>query len=326
MRIVLIIIGILATSCASSSPPPDRGGAGGADSVAAGPAGAETLEPIWAMRACERATFGEPVALALDFGGTVYVADASPPRLVSYAEESQRCIEYQTPEDSPAFRPSDVAVRGFFVYAVDEPDRALLRWDASGSWRDVLVNFEDLDTPGRRISPFGLDVDATTGRVAVTDIENHQILVLDTYLDVDVAFGNYGAFAGQLDTPLGVSFTPRGELLVADSRNARVQFFSDAGTFRRALPEQGARSPMRQPRNAVAGEDGRVWVADPAAGRVFEFAPAGSLSRSFVPSTGTRFEPTDVAVTRDGRLYVTDAATQTLYAFSLSAVSATEEP
>ena len=325
MRITLLIA-LFMLACASSPPP--NGTSTRADSTVTGSgngsasADVQALEPVWAMRACERASFGEPVAMALDFGGTVFVADASPPRLVSYAEESQRCIEFQPPDDSPAFRPSDVAVRGFFVYAVDETDRALLRWDASGSWRDVLVNFEDLDTPGRRISPFGLDVEASTGRVAVSDVENHQILVLDTYMDVDVAFGHYGAHPGQLDTPQGVSFTPRGELLVSDTRNARVQFFSDAGTFRRALPAESA-SPLRQPRNAVAGEDGRVWVADPAAGRVFSFGADGVLLRTLVPPGSARFEPTDVAVTRGGRLYVTDAATQTLYAF---AISPTEEP
>lgn len=268
------------------------------------------------MRTCDRVTFGEPVGLGVDFGGTVYIADASPPRLVSYTESSERCVEFQVPADAPAFRPSDVAVRGFFVYAVDEPDRTLLRWDASGSWRDVLLNFEDLTVPGRRISPYGLDVDPSTGRVAVTDIENHQVILLDSYLDVDVAFGNYGAFPGQLDTPLGVSFTPRGDLLVADSRNARVQFFSDSGTFRRAVPDASTTSPMRQPRRAVAGEDGRVWIADPAAGRVFEFAPDGTLARALVPAGALRFEPTDVALAREGRLYVTDSASQTLYAFT----------
>lgn len=268
------------------------------------------------MRTCDRVTFGEPVGLCVDFSGTVYIADASPPRLVSYTESSERCVEFQAPADSPAFRPSDVAVRGFFVYAVDEPDRALLRWDASGSWRDVLLNFEDLTVPGRRISPYGLDVDASTGRVAVTDIENHQVILLDSYLDVDVAFGNYGAFPGQLDTPLGVSFTPRGELLVADSRNARVQFYTDSGTFRRAVPDASTASPMHQPRRAIAAEDGRLWVADPAAGRVFEFSPDGTLARAFVPAAAPRFEPTDVAIARDGRLYVTDAASQTLYAFT----------
>lgn len=309
-----------ALACSHAAPPPPDSAPDGSP---ASSIPTETLTPEWAMRSCERVTFGAPAALCVDFGGTVYVADGSPPRLASYTEESERCVEFQTPDVWPAFRPSDVAVRGFFVYAVDEPDRALLRWDASGTWRDVLLNFEDLTVPGRRISPYGLDVDAPSGRVAVTDVENHQIIVLDSYLDVDVAFGNYGSFDGQLDTPLGVSFTPRGELLVADSGNARVQFFSDAGTFRRAFPA-GA-SPLRRPRRAVATEDGRVMVADPAAGRLFEFAPDGTLSRSLVPAGTERFEPTDVAVARDGRVYVTDAATQTLYAFAAGATSPVKE-
>ncbi|HXV13259.1 MAG TPA: NHL repeat-containing protein [Candidatus Krumholzibacteria bacterium] len=286
----------------------------------------ESVAPVWAMRACDRVTFGAPAALCVDFGGTVYLADASPPRLLSYTESSQRCVEFQTPDEWPAFRPSDVAVRGFFVYAIDEPDRALLRWDASGSWRDVLLNFEDITTPGRRISPYGLDVHASTGRVAVTDVENHRVILLDTYLNVDVSFGNYGAFEGQLDTPLGISFTPRGELLVADSGNARVQFFSDAGTFRRAIPADGAASPMRRPRRAVATEDGRVLVADPGAGRVFEFAPDGVLARALTPEGSARFEPSDVAVGRGGRVYVTDAASQTLFAFDAAPPARADSP
>lgn len=280
------------------------------------------------MRSCERVAFGAPAALCVDFGGTVYVADGSPPRLASYTEASERCVEFQSPDVWPAFRPSDVAVRGFFVYAVDEPDRALLRWDASGTWRDVLLNFEDLTVPGRRISPYGLDVDAPSGRVAVTDTENHQVILLDSYLDVDVAFGNYGSFDGQLDTPLGVSFTPQGELLVADTGNARVQFFSDSGTFLRAVPARGTASPMRHPRRAVATEDGSVVVADPAAGCLFEFANDGALTRTLVPAGAKRFEPTDVAVARDGRMYVTDRATQTLFAFApdAPATSPNKEP
>src|SRR5262245_32294550 len=134
MKLGSSLLVLFSLACASAPPPANNGTA--ADSTAATATSAERLEPVWAMRACERATFGEPVAMTLDFGGTVFVADASPPRVVSYAEESQKCIEFQPPDDSPAFRPSDVAVRGFFVYAVDEPDRALLRWDASGSWRD----------------------------------------------------------------------------------------------------------------------------------------------------------------------------------------------
>jgi hypothetical protein len=317
MRRLRFSILLFCIACASSAPPVEKSAAP-ADVTTA----TDSLTAEKAMRACERVTFGAPTSLCIDFGGTVVIADASPPRLVSYAAQSERCVEFHSPGPWPAFRPSGVAVRGFFVYAVDEPDRVLLRWDASGTWRDVLLNFEDIKAPGRRVSPYGLAVDAPTGRVAVTDVENHQVIVLNTYLDVDVAFGNYGAFPGQLDTPLGVSFTPRGELLVADSGNARVQFYSDAGTYRRVIPADGNTSPMRRPRRAIATDDGRVFVADPAAGRLFEFGPDGALARAFVPAGVPRFEPTDVVAARDGKLYVTDAARQTLYAFAFP----TEEP
>ncbi len=288
-------------------------GDAGPPSAAAEPV--EALAPESSWRSSGRIELGAPVAVFVDFGGVAIVADVSPPRLISISGRTGACQEFQAPQGQPAFRPSDVSVRGFFVYAVDEADRTLLRWDSSGSYRDVLLNFQDLDT-GRRISPCGLDVDAS-GRTAITDIENHRVIVLNTYLTVDVTFGNYGSFAGQLDTPLGVSFTPRGDLLVADSGNARLQVFSDSGTLRRVIPGEGEENPMRRPRRAVAAVDGTVYAADPDAGCVFVFAPDGSPARAFVAEGTSAFKPTDVALGRDGRLFVSDAASKTLFVFKV---------
>lgn len=284
--------------------------------AAATPAPADTIPSEFSFQSCERVTLGAPAAVCLDFDGTLVIADTSPPRLVSYDPATETCVEFQAPVDRAGFRASDVSVRGFFVYAVDETNRMLLRWDSSGAYRDVLLSFEDL-AERRRVSPCGLDVDASSGRVAVTDIENHQVIILDSYLKVDVAFGNYGSFAGQLDAPQGVSFTPRGELLVADTGNARVQVFSDAGSARRVIPAEGTSNPLRRPRRAVAAEDGRVFVADPIARRVFEFGADGVLRRALVPAGAMPFEPTDVVLGRGGVLYVTDAARKAVHAFKV---------
>lgn len=274
----------------------------------------DTLQPTLTFHNCDRVTLGDPRAVTVDFGGVVVVADASPPRLVSYRPDTKQCQEFQAPADRPAFRPSGVAVRGFFVYAVDESNRLLLRWDSSGTYRDILLNFEDLNER-RRVSPHGLDVDVS-GRTAITDVENHQVIVLDTYMKVDVAFGNFGSFEGQLNAPEGIAFTPRGELLVADTGNARLEIFSDTGAFRRAIPPAGTANPMRRPRRGVMAEDGRIFVADPAVGRIFEFAPEGALLRAIVLTTGS-FKPTDLALAREGVLYVTDSASQSLYAIKV---------
>jgi len=308
---------VLATllACAPAQDSGNKSSAPGGAGPPVGAASADTLDPALTFHTCGRVTLGDPRAVTVDFGGVVVVADASPPRLVSYRPDTEQCQEFQAPADRPAFRPSGVAVRGFFVYAVDESNRLLLRWDSSGTYRDILLNFEDLNER-RRVSPHGLDVDAS-GRTAITDVENHQVIVLDTYMKVDVAFGNFGSFEGQLNAPEGIAFTPRGELLVADTGNARLEIFSDTGAFRRALPPAGTPNPMRHPRRGVMSEDGRIFVADPTAGRIFEFAPEGGMVRAIVPSTTGPFKPTDLALAKDGVLYVTDSASQSLYAIKV---------
>jgi len=268
-------------------------------------------EPVSRLREAGEIRLGAPVAVAVNFEGRAFVADVSPARLVGLRVDDGLAQEFQNPPTA-GFYPADVGVRGFFLYAIDVTNRQLLRFDQTGTFRDVLVNFEQLAS-NRRVSPFGLAVDET-GRVAVTDIENHQVLLINNYLQLDLAFGNYGSYEGQLDTPRGVSFSPRGELLVADTGNARVQYFTDTGTFLRAFPREGNPSDLDQPRRAVESKKGRVYIADPGAGAVFVFTPSGTPAGSFVPTGGDRFEPTDVAVVK-GRILVTDAASQSLIVF-----------
>ena len=149
-------------------------------------------------------------------------------------------------------------------------------------------------------------------------IENgHQILLIDSFLRLDILFGNYGSFPGQLDTPLGVSFTPGGEIIVADTGNRRIQCFTDAGEPRYVVPEPGDDNPLVLPRRAVVDEADRLFVADPEAGRVFVFDLSGRLLSELVPAGSDRFQPTDLEYHPDGRLYVTDALSRVLYVFKV---------
>jgi sugar lactone lactonase YvrE len=270
---------------------------------------AEVARVTGVFRSAGGVRLGVPLAVAVDFDGVAFIADASPARVVAYRPAEGLAQEFEAPP-TPGFYPTGVGVHGFFIYAVDETGRRLLRFERRGSFRDVLLNFEEL-IERRRVSPHGLAVDAT-GRLAVTDIENHQVIVLDNYLNVEVAFGNYGVHAGQMNEPLGVSFASRAELLVADTGNRRVQVFTDGGVYRRTIPPADTPNPMRRPSAAVSGPDGHVYVADPGAERIFVFTPAGTLVRALVPEAVARFEPTAVAFSSDGALFVTDTASQAL--------------
>lgn len=276
---------------------------------------ASKTPPIASYGGTNGTALGEPLGVSVDINGDMFVADGSPARVVRIGAKANRVQEFQRPTGSPGFYPTDVAVQGFFVYTVDETGRTILRFDKEGAYRDVLLKFGEAGGV-RRVSPYGMGVDGR-GRIAITDVENHQVLLYDSFLVLEVAFGNYGSFAGQLDTPRGVSFGRGGDIIVADTGNRRIQFFSDGGAAQRIVPAPGDDNPFRSPRRAVVDVDGNLYVADPAAGRVFVFDPGGRLAIALVAAGDVGFEPTDVDVAPDKALYVTDAATRKLLVFKV---------
>jgi len=275
----------------------------------------DRLQPVAVFGQVGRLELGEPLAVAVDFDGNAIVADGSPGRLVMFDGMGDRAQEFEQPQGNPGFFPTDITLYGFFTYAIDERQRTLVRFDKDGAYRDVLLNFNQIQGT-RRVSPYGIGTDAQ-GRIAITDIENHQVLLLDSFLRVDIVFGNYGAWPGQLDTPLGVSFTATGEIVVSDSGNRRIQYFSDAGEPKRVVPDVEETNPLLLPRRAVATADGALFVADPEAGGIFMFDGGGRLVRRIVPDGTDRFQPTDLEIHRNGMLYVTDAMNRVLYVFQV---------
>ncbi|MEJ2719589.1 MAG: NHL repeat-containing protein [bacterium] len=258
-------------------------------------------------------TLGAPRALTVDFTGNIVVADGLPGRIVLWIESTDQSLEFQRPNQQAGFNPSDVKLYGFFVYGLDPVARNLLRFDNRGAYRDILIKFDEI-VPSQLITPVGFDVDRS-GRIAVTDTKNHQILLFDSYLALELVFGSYGSAPGQFDTPQGVTFTGDGGFLVVDSGNRRVQFFDAGGGFTASIPAEGEKNPMVRPRRAVIDTKGNVFVADPAAGRVFVYGEDGVLIRTIAPAGVSRFEPADVDVTRMDRVIVVDAANNSLFVF-----------
>jgi sugar lactone lactonase YvrE len=310
MKKYLWILGLATAAFAVAS---TAAGQDGRD--AAGERRAAGAKPVATFEDIDGIRLGEPLGVAVDFNGNAVVADGSPGRLVLFDRGGARALEFDLPAGNPSFYPTDLALYGFFVYVVSERDRNLLRFDNNGTYRDVLVNFDQL-TGTRRVSPYGVGVD-TQGRIAITDIENHQILLIDSFLRLDILFGNYGSFPGQLDTPLGVSFSPGGDVIVADTGNRRIQCFSDAGEPRYIVPGPEHDNPLVLPRRAVIDKEDRLFVADPEAGRVFVFDIGGRLLDELVPHGLDRFQPTDLEYHHDGKLYVTDALSRVLYVFKV---------
>jgi len=137
-----------------------------------------------------------------------------------------------------------------------------------------------------------------------------------------LTWGSQGAGPGEFDLPHGIALDEQGRVLVADRSNARVQVFDQSGKFLGQW--QGAQ--LGRPYAAAVGQKNRVFIAD---GGDQPKAPPDRAGIAIVDADGqfiTRFGrfgnydgqfrlAHDIAVAKDGSVYVVDAWGQRVQKF-----------
>ena len=76
------------------------------------------------------------------------------------------------------------------------------------------------------------------GRILMTT-SSGNIAVVDQDGKIVQEFGSYGTCNGQFTCPVGICVNSRGEILVADSWNNRIQIFNSSGEFLRSFGSKG---------------------------------------------------------------------------------------
>ena len=175
--------------------------------------------------------------------------------------------------------------------------------------------------------------------------ENHKYAVnenwgrelLELFSNPLGKWGTAGSGPGELNGPCGLAFDRENNLYVVDSLNHRVQTFTKDGTFLRGWGRYGSgEGEFNMPWGITLDSNGAVYVADWKNHRVQQFTPEGTFLRQFgrpapgagelryppsyptdVPGghlwrregeVGVLNHPADVAVDKDGDVYVTDWA------------------
>jgi hypothetical protein len=138
----------------------------------------------------------------------------------------------------------------------------------------VAVTGEVGDQEGNFYRPIGLCV-TPNQRVVVSDIYNHRLqmftaepnLVAEpgTEYRYDFVFertiGEFGFHNGQLSSPFGADADSEGNVYVCDTRNARVQKFSEEGELLAVIYGEGYWR-LRSPLDLEVTEEGDLWVID----------------------------------------------------------------
>lgn len=186
------------------------------------------------------ARFNRPVGLAVDSHGNVFVADSLNQRVRRITPEGRVTTlphQYEGQCEGVAVDRSGV------LYISETPNHTIWKLHPGG-FHERYAGFHDPGSvDGFRVgarfnSPSSLAVDSW-GTLFVADTGNHVIRRIDlggyvsTIAGLAEVRGNEDGSgpSARFNEPAGISVGPRGEMLVADSRNSTVRMLNSAGTI-----------------------------------------------------------------------------------------------
>lgn len=174
--------------------------------------------------------------------------------------------------------------------------------------------------PGKLNFPMGVDI-GPDGLIYAADTNNGRIQVFAPGGGPVREFGRPGYLDGEFLRPKSVC-AYRSGVLVADTRNHRIQYLDLAGErigtkapVTRAIYGGLGDGPgdLKLPRYVTCDGDGMVYVADAGHALIKVYAPDGKLVRAL--GRGTLTEPHGLAVAADGRLFAADAGAGKVFIF-----------
>jgi sugar lactone lactonase YvrE len=295
----------------------------------------------------KRTRFADPFGVVLDHDGNLYVADGGNNNSIrkidlggvattlaggeeGYAEGTGKAASFNTPSGLAI----DAAGN---LYVADTGNNAIRKITPQGVVStlagDGLAGDKDgVGAAAQFNGPIGVAVDAD-GVVYVADTYNDRIRRISIHGEVTTIAGGKRAgltdgVAAQalFDTPTGLALSAAGELYIADTGNSAIRKLDKSGNVSTvaAAKEDDRASLLRSPGAIALTPDGFLYLASNSHGRLAQITPAGEvvavqdIDRPAQPGYGSDggvrlYAPRGIALSNDGSLFVTDAATFRLH-------------
>ncbi|MGI0045795.1 MAG: 6-bladed beta-propeller [Nitrosotalea sp.] len=247
------------------------------------------------------AVFDNPLGVAVDSSGNIYVADAANYRVAEFASSGTFIKSFGVGELNTT---SGVAVDSSGnVYASDSDNNDTAEFASSGTF---IKSFGST-APGGLSSPQGVAVDSS-GNVYVADSGNARIAEF-------TSSGSYvQSFTSGLSSPSGVAVDSSKNVYVSDSNNNDIVEFSNSGASINSF-----NNGLSSPSGVALDSSGNVYVADNGNGQLVEFSNSGSTTiNSFTSGLPS---PRGVAVDSSGNVYASDNFNNNISEFSNSGAS-----
>lgn len=221
------------------------------------------------------------VAVADPGASSVYIFDLVQNELYLVPEHRQK----NTFSEPIALAADD---KGNF-YALDGKDQKIYVFDAKGK----ILNEIDLKNFVQR--GVGLRFDGAGRRLLVTDADANKVVALSLAGDIELEIGRPGGGDGEFNIPVDVTVNTKGNIIVADAMNARIQVFDPKGVFLFKFGRRGdGPSDFQQIKAVATDSDNNIYVTDARSHRIIIYSSSGDYLLSvggFFPAVTSQKGP-----------------------------------
>jgi DNA-binding beta-propeller fold protein YncE len=276
---------------------------GGRDIAAGGEQGGNAFD---GRRGEAPGQFDEPMGVALDPAGHIYISERLNHRVQKFASDGSFIARWGRQGEGPGeFRePMDLAADAQALYVADSWNHRVQVFDWNGAFLFEIRGEPTLSSPR--------GIFARDGRVYLADSGRGCVRVFDTSGKQLLMFGESGGAApGHLQEPVDLVADAAGRIYVVNSGNNRIEIFTADGQSAGSFPIPGWSGPELKEGYLNIDAKDVIYLSDPATQSVRRFTTDG---RELPPLALPRLDfPAGLAVDGD-RLIVTVRRQHTLKA------------
>jgi RHS repeat-associated protein len=226
--------------------------------------------------------FREPVGVAVDAKGNLWVLDSGNSRVEEFNEKGEYVQKFgsEGQGNGQLLYPAGIAVDSKSnVWVVEGNNDRVQEFNEKGEY---LKKFGSIGSGNGQFSgPLGIAIDAK-GNVWVADTGNSRVQEFNEKGEYQKAFGSKGSASGQMSSPEGVTIDPHGNVWVADKGNNRVDVFNEKGEYTQEFGSEGTGSgQFKSPGGIASDSHGDIWVGDYGNSRVEELNEDGEYLGTF---------------------------------------------